>query len=88
MSMDGPVAVRGIAAYALRFDFTASIGPIRAADRTASWIDLARMSSLRFEKQERNPVIGTAVLTLESHVQPHAHRTVQGQALSGARPRN
>ena len=55
MSMEGPTEIRGVAVYTLRFDFDAGIGPIRATDRTASWIDLARMASLRFTKHERHP---------------------------------
>ena len=55
MSMDGPTEIRGIAVYALRFDFNAGVGPIRAVDRTGSWIDLARMASVRFVKEERHP---------------------------------
>lgn len=55
MSMEGPVEIRGVPVYALRFDFNAGIGPIRAADRTGSWIDLARMASMRFVKEERHP---------------------------------
>jgi hypothetical protein len=55
MSMEGPVQIRGIAAYALRFDFKARIGPIKAVERTESWVDLTRMASLRFFKSERHP---------------------------------
>ena len=55
MSMEGPVEIRGIAAYALRFDFRARVGPVKAVERTESWIDLARMTSLRFNKEERHP---------------------------------
>ena len=55
MSIDGPMEVRGVAVHHLRFDFNAGVGPIRAADRTGSWIDLARMSSMRFVKEERHP---------------------------------
>ena len=55
MSMDGPTEIRGVAVYALRFDFDAGVGPIKAADRTGSWLDLARMTSMRFVKEERHP---------------------------------
>ena len=48
--------IRGISVHALRFDFNAGVGPIRAADRTGSWIDLARMASMRFVKKERHPL--------------------------------
>ena len=55
MSMEGPMEIRGVAVYALRFDFDAGLGPIKAADRTGSWVDLARMASMRFIKEERHP---------------------------------
>lgn len=55
MSMKGPMEIRGVAVYALRFDVNAGIGPIKAADRTGSWVDLARMASMRFTKEERHP---------------------------------
>jgi hypothetical protein len=55
MSMEGPVEIRGTAVYAVRFDFKAAVGPVKARDRTGSWIDLDRMASVRFFKEERNP---------------------------------
>lgn len=55
MAMDGPVEIRGVAVYALRFDVNAGVGPVKAADRTGSWIDLTRMASMRFVKEERHP---------------------------------
>ena len=57
MSMDGPVEVRGVAVYALRFDIRMGMGPIKGADHTKSWIDLDRMASMRFWKEERTPFV-------------------------------
>lgn len=54
MWIEGPVLVRGIEAWLLRFETTAGIGPVKGADRTASWLDHRRMASLRFVKHERH----------------------------------
>lgn len=56
MWVDGTVTVRGVSTLVLRFDMSAGFGPIKASDRTASWLDTARMTSLRFAKRERSPV--------------------------------
>jgi hypothetical protein len=56
MWIDGPVTVRGRSVYLLRFDFHAGLGPIRAVDRTESWLDPAAMATLRFHKHERHPL--------------------------------
>lgn len=55
MSLEGPVSIRGLAAYALRFELRARVGPFTATERTESWVDLAQMASLRFSKEERSP---------------------------------
>ena len=47
--------VRGQSAYLLRFDFSAGFGPIRASDRTESWVDPSRLVALRFQKREQHP---------------------------------
>ena len=56
MQVTGPVEVRGTTTWLLRFDFQAGLGPIRAVDRTESWLDPARIASLRFAKHERHPL--------------------------------
>ena len=56
MWIEGPVSVRGTSTYLLRFDFSAGVGPVRAVDRTSSWLDARRMASLRFTKHERHPL--------------------------------
>lgn len=48
-------SVRGQLAYLLRFDFSAGFGPIRASDRTESWVDPTRLVALRFQKREQHP---------------------------------
>jgi hypothetical protein len=56
MTVEGPVILRDIEAYVLRFDLRARVGFISAVDRTSSWIDPQRMTSLRFHKHERHPL--------------------------------
>lgn len=56
MWVEGPVDVRGISTYHLRFDVTATLGPIKGLDRTHSWLDRSRMTSLRYAKQESHPL--------------------------------
>jgi hypothetical protein len=56
MWVEGPVDVRGVETYLLRFDFRARVGPVKAEDRTWSWIDPRRMAAHRFRKHERHPL--------------------------------
>ena len=56
MWVEGPVTIRGVSAFLLRFDMRAGFGPVKASDQTSSWLDPGRMTSLRFAKRERSPV--------------------------------
>lgn len=56
MWIEGPVDVRGTAAYLLRFEMKAGLGPIKGVDRTHSWLDRDRMTSLRYTKHESHPL--------------------------------
>jgi hypothetical protein len=56
MWIEGPVDVRGTAAYLLRFDMKAGLGPFKGVDRTQSWLDRDRMMSLRYAKHESHPL--------------------------------
>lgn len=55
MSLEGPVDVRGTPVVLASFDANAGILLFKGRDATRSWIDLDRMTSLRFEKTERRP---------------------------------
>lgn len=55
MVVEGPEDVRGVSTLILRFDFSTRVGPVRAVNHTESWLDPARMTSLRFHKHERHP---------------------------------
>jgi hypothetical protein len=48
--------VRGQMAWLLRFDFSVGFGPIKAIDRTESWLDPERLVALRFHKREKHPL--------------------------------
>ena len=56
MSVEGPIDVRGVPTYLLRFDSHIRIAMLSADSRSASWFDPARASSLRFIKHEKNPL--------------------------------
>lgn len=56
MTVEGPSEIRGTNAWILRFDLQAGLGPLRAIDRTESWIDPLTMATLRFSKHERHPL--------------------------------
>lgn len=54
MWIEGPVEIRGVSTYLLRFDFKAGKGPVQASDRTWSWLDPERMASQRYAKREKH----------------------------------
>ena len=56
MSVTGPVDVRGTATWLLAFDFSARVGPVKAVDRSKSWLDPQQLAALRFHKHERHPL--------------------------------
>jgi hypothetical protein len=56
MRVEGPVVDRGVVTWKLSFDMDARRGPIRATDRTTSWLDPVRFATTRFEKTERHPL--------------------------------
>jgi hypothetical protein len=56
MWIEGPVDVRGTSTYLLRFDSNIRYLFLPAASRSSSWFDPVRGRSLRFAKQERNPL--------------------------------
>jgi hypothetical protein len=55
MTLTGPVDVRGTETLLASFDANAGIAFLKGSDATRSWIDLSRMTSLRFQKRERRP---------------------------------
>ena len=53
MWIEGPVQVRGTSVLLLRSHVEVGIGPIKAINKTDSWLDTSRMAALRFEQQHR-----------------------------------
>lgn len=56
MSVEGPVGVRGRAAYHLRFEVRAKVGFVNVVNVSESWLDPLRMTALRFHKRDRHPL--------------------------------
>jgi hypothetical protein len=56
MWIEGPVELRGTSTWILHSDMEGRVGPLRATDRTASWLDPVRMTALRFTARERHIV--------------------------------
>jgi hypothetical protein len=71
MLVDTAESVRGTSAWVLRFDFRARVGPMKAVDRTESWLDPASLTALRFHKHERTPL---AKHDERVEIDPAAHR--------------
>ena len=56
LRVEGPVELRGTSTWLLRSDMEGRVGPLRATDRNASWLDPIRMTSLRYTSRERHIV--------------------------------
>lgn len=56
MWIDGPVDVRGTAVMVLHSESQAGFGPFRGSDKSTSWFDAERLTSLRFAQHERHVV--------------------------------
>ncbi|HET9012173.1 MAG TPA: DUF3108 domain-containing protein [Gemmatimonadaceae bacterium] len=54
--VEGPVDVRGTSTWLLHSDMEGRVGPLRATDRNASWLDPIRMTALRYTSRERHIV--------------------------------
>lgn len=54
MWIEGPVEVRGVSTWLLRFDFEAGLGPMKAVDQTSSWLDPEHMAAQRYYKHEKH----------------------------------
>lgn len=54
MWIEGPMMEGHTLVWRLRFEMEAGRGPIRASDRTSSWLDPVQFGIVRFEKSERH----------------------------------
>ena len=52
--VEGPVELRGTTTWLLHSDMEGRVGPLRATDRNASWLDPIRMTALRYSSRERH----------------------------------
>ena len=52
--VEGPVELRGTTTWLLHSDMEGRVGPLRATDRNASWLDPIRMTALRYTSRERH----------------------------------
>lgn len=75
--------VRGVDAWLLRFEFSARVGPVKAEDRTASWLDARHMTALRFTKHERHPL---SRFDEQIELFPSERRWTAGDGRSGESP--
>jgi hypothetical protein len=55
MSLDGPEDARGTPILVASFTTRISVALMKASNESRSWIDLSRMTSLRFTKHEHRP---------------------------------
>jgi hypothetical protein len=56
MWVEGPVAVRGVSTYLLRFDSRVRIALMSGNSTSSSWFDPAARMSLRYYKRESSPI--------------------------------
>jgi len=54
--VEGPVELRGTSTWLLHSDMEGRVGPFRATDRNASWLDPIGMTALRYTSRERHIV--------------------------------
>jgi hypothetical protein len=52
--VEGPVELRGTSTWLLHSDMEGRVGPFRATDRNASWLDPIGMTALRYTTRERH----------------------------------
>jgi hypothetical protein len=54
ISVEAPSRLRGVTTWVLRSDMQGKLGPIKATERHASWLDPERMAALRYTSSERH----------------------------------
>jgi hypothetical protein len=77
MTITGPVDIRGTETVLASFDASAGIAFMKGGDKTRSWFDLRRMTSLRFEKHEKRP-FSSDVDSVEIYPELHHWEGVHG----------
>jgi hypothetical protein len=60
MWVDGPATLRGVSTLVLHSEVQVGVGPFRATSHTQSWLDLERMTTLRFSSRHRQVLSSSA----------------------------
>jgi hypothetical protein len=79
MWVEGPVNVRGITTYLLRFDSKVRVALMSGNSTSSSWFDPAARLSLRYYKRERSP-IGRDEESVEMFPQQKSWRAIDGKS--------
>ena len=78
LTVEGPVDLRGTSTYVLRSNVQTRVGPVKAVNRSESWLDVVRMATLRFTKRERS-VVSNAAESVELFPERRAWQTADGR---------
>ena len=79
MTVEGPIYLRGTATYVLRSNVQTRVGPVKAVNRSESWLDVVRMATLRFRKHERS-IVSNAAESVELFPERRVWQTADGRA--------
>jgi len=79
MTVEGPIYLRGTATYLLRSDVQTRVGPVKAVNRSESWLDVVRMATLRFRKHERS-IVSNAAESVELFPERRVWQAADGRA--------
>jgi len=79
MTVEGPVDLRGTRTYVLRSNVQTRVGPVKAVNRSESWLDVVRMTTLRFRKRERS-VVSNDAESVELFPERREWQTADGRA--------
>jgi hypothetical protein len=55
--VEGPTDLRGTATWILHSDMEGRVGPLRASNQNASWLDPLRLATLRYTSRERHLLV-------------------------------
>ena len=79
MTVEGPIYLRGTATYVLRSNVQTRVGPVKAVNRSESWLDVVRMATLRFRKHERS-IVSNAAESVELFPERRVWQAADGRA--------
>jgi hypothetical protein len=82
MWIEGPVVVKGVSTWVMRFDTKAGFALVRGKDITTSWYDPIRGASVKFDKREREPLANHDE-TIEMNVTTRRWSEIGGSGTTG-----